>query len=201
MKELGGCGMYLKRLEIIGFKSFADRTEFEFVPGVTAVVGPNGSGKSNVSDAIRWVLGEQSAKTLRGAKMEDIIFSGSDSRKPVNYCEVSLTLDNTDGQLRPGMFCRVELVKHRYEEAVSIPLYAVISRRKERFVYIVNDSKAHYRRVELGVLDGWQVQITDGLKPGDRVIIVGHRSLEDGQKIIIQRTVQDPAELEEPRGP
>ncbi|MGC5327163.1 chromosome segregation protein SMC [Brevibacillus sp. SYSU BS000544] len=91
--------MYLKRLEIVGFKSFADRTELEFVPGVTAVVGPNGSGKSNVSDAIRWVLGEQSAKSLRGTKMEDIIFAGSDSRKPVNFAEVSLTLDNTDRSL------------------------------------------------------------------------------------------------------
>ncbi|TCP52490.1 condensin subunit Smc [Tumebacillus sp. BK434] len=91
--------MYLKRIEAIGFKSFADRTELEFVPGVTAVVGPNGSGKSNVSDAIRWVLGEQSAKSLRGAKMEDVIFAGSDTRKPVNYCEVSLTLDNSQHEL------------------------------------------------------------------------------------------------------
>ncbi len=118
MKELGGCGMYLKRLEIIGFKSFADRTEFEFVPGVTAVVGPNGSGKSNVSDAIRWVLGEQSAKTLRGAKMEDIIFSGSDSRKPVNYCEVSLTLDNTDGQLHMD-YTEVTVTRRVYRSGES----------------------------------------------------------------------------------
>ncbi len=114
---------------------------------------------------------------------------------------LKLAVNNTEGQLRPGMFCRVELVKRRYKDAVSIPLYAVIARREERFVYIANDSKAHYRRVELGVLDGWQVQITDGLKIGDRVIIVGHRSLEDGQRINIQRTVQDPAELKESRGP
>lgn len=89
--------MFLKRLEIAGFKSFAERVGIDFVPGVTAVVGPNGSGKSNITDAIRWVLGEQSAKSLRGAKMEDVIFSGSDSRKPLNFAEVSLILDNTVG--------------------------------------------------------------------------------------------------------
>lgn len=91
--------MFLKRIELKGFKSFADRTELEFVPGITAVVGPNGSGKSNISDSIRWVLGEQSAKSLRGGKMEDIIFAGSDSRKPVNFGEVSLTLDNSSQRL------------------------------------------------------------------------------------------------------
>ena len=87
--------MYLKRLESVGFKSFAERIQVEFVPGVTAVVGPNGSGKSNITDAIRWVLGEQSARTLRGAKMEDIIFQGSDTRKPLNVAEVTLVLDNS----------------------------------------------------------------------------------------------------------
>ncbi|MDN7225979.1 chromosome segregation protein SMC [Planococcus liqunii] len=91
--------MFLKRLEVMGFKSFADRIGIDFVPGVTAVVGPNGSGKSNVTDAIRWVLGEQSAKSLRGAKMEDVIFAGSDSRKPLNFAEVTLILDNTDGRV------------------------------------------------------------------------------------------------------
>ncbi|MFD0680185.1 MULTISPECIES: chromosome segregation protein SMC [unclassified Paenibacillus] len=91
--------MFLKRIELAGFKSFADKTELEFVQGITAVVGPNGSGKSNISDGIRWVLGEQSARSLRGGKMEDIIFAGSDARKAVNYGEVSLTLDNTDQAL------------------------------------------------------------------------------------------------------
>jgi chromosome segregation protein len=91
--------VFLKRLDIVGFKSFAERIAVDFVPGVTAVVGPNGSGKSNITDAIRWVLGEQSAKSLRGSKMEDIIFSGSDSRKPLNFAEVTLTLDNEDGAL------------------------------------------------------------------------------------------------------
>ncbi|MFD1705852.1 chromosome segregation protein SMC [Siminovitchia sediminis] len=91
--------MFLKQLNMYGFKSFAEKTEMEFVPGVTAVVGPNGSGKSNVTDALRWVLGEQSAKSLRGGTMEDIIFAGSDSRKPLNYAEVSITLDNETGSL------------------------------------------------------------------------------------------------------
>ncbi|SDW28431.1 chromosome segregation protein SMC [Paenibacillus sp. CF384] len=91
--------MFLKRIELAGFKSFADKTELEFVRGITAVVGPNGSGKSNISDSIRWVLGEQSAKSLRGGKMEDIIFAGSDARKAVNFGEVSLTLDNSDNAL------------------------------------------------------------------------------------------------------
>ncbi|AZB42910.1 chromosome segregation protein SMC [Bacillus sp. FJAT-42376] len=88
--------MFLKRLDIAGFKSFADRASVDFVKGVTAVVGPNGSGKSNITDAVRWVLGEQSAKSLRGGKMEDIIFAGSDSRRGVNLAEVTLTLDNED---------------------------------------------------------------------------------------------------------
>lgn len=110
--------MFLKRLEITGFKSFADRTELEFVPGITAVVGPNGSGKSNISDAIRWVLGEQSAKSLRGSKMEDIIFSGSDGRKPVNYCEVSLTLDNADQKLKMD-FSEVTVTRRVYRSGDS----------------------------------------------------------------------------------
>lgn len=92
--------MFLKSLEVRGFKSFADKTELRFKPGVTAVVGPNGSGKSNISDAVRWVLGEQSIKTLRGGKMEDVIFSGTQYRKPLGLAQVSLTLDNSDGGLQ-----------------------------------------------------------------------------------------------------
>lgn len=87
--------MLLKRLELQGFKSFADKTVLDFVDGSTAVVGPNGSGKSNISDAIRWVIGEMSAKSLRGANMQDVIFAGTETRKPVNFAEVSLVIDNS----------------------------------------------------------------------------------------------------------
>lgn len=110
--------MYLKGLELYGFKSFAERTELQFGTGVTAVVGPNGSGKSNVSDAVRWVLGEQSAKSLRGGKMEDIIFSGSDSRKAVNYAEVMLILDNTD-QTLPLDYSEVSVARRVYRTGES----------------------------------------------------------------------------------
>ena len=91
--------MYLKRLELQGFKSFADKTVLEFMPGITAVIGPNGSGKSNISDAIRWILGEQSMKSLRGAKSLDIIFAGTQNRKSLGFAEGSLVFDNTDGSL------------------------------------------------------------------------------------------------------
>ena len=91
--------MYLKRLELQGFKSFADKTMLEFKPGITAVIGPNGSGKSNISDAIRWVLGEQSMKSLRGAKAEDVIFAGTQNRKSLGFAEASIVIDNSDSKL------------------------------------------------------------------------------------------------------
>lgn len=102
--------MHLKRIEIAGFKSFADRTKIEFEKGVTAVIGPNGSGKSNITEAIRWVLGEQSAKSLRGGKMPDIIFAGSDSRKQLNLAEVTVVLDNTDHYL-PLAFSEISVTR------------------------------------------------------------------------------------------
>jgi len=98
MQERGKC-MFLKSITIKGFKSFADRVKVDFEPAITGIIGPNGSGKSNISDAIRWVLGEQSAKTLRGGKMEDVIFAGSGKRRALGLAEVTLTLDNRDGAL------------------------------------------------------------------------------------------------------
>ncbi|GEM03461.1 chromosome partition protein Smc [Halolactibacillus miurensis] len=114
----GDDNMHLKKLESVGFKSFAEKIHVDFVPGVTAVVGPNGSGKSNVTDAIRWVLGEQSAKSLRGTKMEDIIFQGSDTRKPLNMAEVTLTLDNRSGTL-PLDYNEISVTRRVYRSGES----------------------------------------------------------------------------------
>ncbi|QXM05893.1 chromosome segregation protein SMC [Crassaminicella indica] len=110
--------MYLKKLDIHGFKSFADKIEIEFEKGVTGIVGPNGSGKSNISDAIRWVLGEQSPKTLRGSRMDDVIFAGTTKRKPVGMAEVSLTLDNESNKL-PIDYSEVTVTRRVYRSGES----------------------------------------------------------------------------------
>lgn len=110
--------MYLKKIEIAGFKSFADKTTIEFVNGVTAVVGPNGSGKSNITEAIRWVLGEQSAKSLRGGRMNDVIFAGSESRKQLNLAEVTLVLENEDHFL-PLDFSEISITRRLHRNGDS----------------------------------------------------------------------------------
>lgn len=110
--------MYLKRLELQGFKSFADKTVLDFMPGITTVIGPNGSGKSNISDAIRWVLGEQSMKSLRGAKSEDIIFAGTQNRKSLGFAEASLIFDNQDGKL-PIEYSEVTVTRRIYRSGES----------------------------------------------------------------------------------
>jgi chromosome segregation protein len=125
--------MYLKRLEIHGFKSFAHKTVLEFEPGITSVVGPNGSGKSNVADALRWVMGEQSLKILRGKKSEDVIFAGSDKKSKLGMAEVSLTFDNRDRKL-PFDFGEVEITRRIYRNGES---EYQVNRQKVRLMDVV----------------------------------------------------------------
>src|SRR5436190_9588858 len=110
--------MYLKNLTMLGFKSFGDKTSLNFQPGITAIVGPNGCGKSNVADSIRWVLGEQSAKALRGGKMQDVIFEGADTRKPAQMCEVALLLTDCEKQLG-SQFHEIEIMRRVHRDGQS----------------------------------------------------------------------------------
>lgn len=130
--------MYLKRLEAMGFKSFADRTVIDFEEGITAIVGPNGTGKSNISDAVRWVLGEQSAKSLRGGNMADVIFNGTTNRKPLNVAEVTLVLDNSDNSL-PVDYDEVSITRRVFRSGGG--------------EYLINKQKVRLRDVRELIMD------------------------------------------------
>ncbi|MCI8637846.1 MAG: chromosome segregation protein SMC [Coprococcus sp.] len=157
--------MYLKSIEVHGFKSFAHRTFFEFHNGITGIVGPNGSGKSNVADAVRWVLGEQRAKQLRGGNMQDVIFSGTESRRPLSYASVAITLDNSDHKLSVG-FEEVKVTRKLYRSGESEYLInGSVCRLKDIYemFYDTGIGKEGYSIIGQGQID----QILSG-KPEDR---------------------------------
>ena len=131
--------MHLKKLELYGFKSFADKVEIEFDKGITGVVGPNGSGKSNIGDAMRWVLGESSARSLRGAKMEDIIFNGAQKRNPLGWCEVTLIFDNSEGDL-PIEFTEVAVSRRVYRNGEGEYFINRASCRRKDIVELFRDT-------------------------------------------------------------
>jgi membrane fusion protein (multidrug efflux system) len=108
---------------------------------------------------------------------------------------LELALDNPDQAILPGMFVRAHIVKKRIDNAVMVPLYAVISRNDEQYVFVANSEEVHKKPVELGIISGWQVQVAKGLEPGERVLIEGHRDVAAGQKVNVVREVQDPADI------
>ena len=139
----------LKSLRLFGFKTFADQTALVFEPGITALVGPNGSGKSNLVDAIRWALGEQSPKSLRSTKTEDVIFAGNDKRKPLGMAEVSLTFDNEDGAL-PLDFNEVQITRRAYR---------------------AGESEFYINRTQVRLRDILELFMGTGLGPGSYAIV------------------------------
>ncbi|NTV52676.1 MAG: AAA family ATPase, partial [Candidatus Firestonebacteria bacterium] len=157
--------MYFKRLEMSGFKSFVDQTTLDFEPGITAVVGPNGCGKSNVVDSIRWVLGETSARALRGARMEDVIFNGTDQRKAVGMAEVTLAIDNADHFL-PTDHDEVTLTRRTYRSGESEYLLNKVPCRLRDIHDLLSNTGLGtnaYSFLEQGKID-----LIVSSKPGDR---------------------------------
>ena len=140
------------------------------------------------ADVIIQALGKRRVKG-------DKIFLSRKPRTLSRLFDLELSVPNPDGRILPGMFARVELVKHVYENAVALPLYSIITQQDEHFVFIEKGSRVEKRRVKLGVLIGWQVHITSGLKAGERVVVVGHRLLDDGQEVEVIKNLSTPSEL------
>ncbi len=130
-------------------------------------------------------------RRVRGEK----IFLSRKPRTLARLYDLELSVPNGDGRILPGMFARVQLVKKVFPDALSVPLYAVITQNDEQFVYVDNQGSAEKRKVQLGILSGWEVQVTSGLNPGDRVIVVGHRFLDQGQSLEIIKNVTNPADI------
>lgn len=123
------------------------------------------------------------------------VFLSRQPRTMARLYDLELIVPNPDGRILPGMFARVELVKKVFDQALAVPLYAVITHGDERFVYVEKDGQVEKRPVQLGVLAGWQVHVRAGLKPGERVVVVGHRFLDDGQAVMVIRNVDRPDEI------
>lgn len=133
-------------------------------------------------------------RRVKGKKM----YLSRQPRTLARLYDLELRVPNPDGRILPGMFARVELVKAVFKQAVAVPLYAVITQGDERFIYVEKDGHAERRDIGIGILVGWQVQVTSGLKPGDRAIVVGHRFLDDGQPVKVIKNVSDPREILNP---
>ena len=166
--------MHLKSLELMGFKSFGRKTVFDFTPGLTAIIGPNGSGKSNVCDAIRWVLGEQSAKALRGTKMSEVIFAGSSEYRPSAFAQVKLILDNEDHSM-PVDFSEVGIGRQLFRSGESN--------------YIVNNTRTTMSNIKELLMD-------TGIGK-DGYSVIGQGDIDD---IIFQRTQPRRVLIEEVAG-
>jgi chromosome segregation protein len=160
--------VYLKKLELLGFKSFADRTEFGFYPGITGIVGPNGCGKSNVVDAFKWIFGTQSAKGLRGSEMKDVIFNGTMTRKPAGYAEVSVVFDNQDGYLDID-YAEVEITRRLYRSGES--------------EYLINQQKCRLKDIRDLFLDTGIGQTSYSILEQGKIDVLLQSSPEDRRMI------------------
>lgn len=140
------------------------------------------------ADVIIEALGK---RRVKGKK----VFLSRQPRSLARLFDLELRVPNPDGRILPGMFARVELVKQVFEQALAVPLYAVITQGDERFVFVEEGGRAERRSVRLGVLVGWEVQISSGLKPGEKVIVVGHRLVDDGQPVEVIKSVSNPSEI------